>query len=336
MRLLFEGFEKYNKRHGLIQKNDRLVLGLSGGPDSVALLLFLLKLKNKYTLRICAAHLNHNLSSARSSGHEAFSEKLARRLSVPFYKKSVNVTLAALRHGQSLEEAGRAERYRFFTSVAKKTGSNKIVTAHTLDDQAETVLMRAARGCGLRGLSGIPVKRTEGAFQIIRPLIGVSKKDILAFLKKTGQLFYQDPSNFKDVYTRNRVRNHLIPWVEKNLNPQVKQGLSDLGEICAETQNLVDDLSERALKNCLKRKTKHEIRLDTARLGRLHPAVCSEVIYRAMGLLRGGRARFASPHITAVRDLLLSKAKNPQTHLPGSMIAVKKTGTLRIFDTSRK
>ena len=336
MRLLFEVFERYNKRHGLIQKNDRLVLALSGGPDSVALLLLLLKLKNKYALHICTAHLNHNLSSARSSGHENFSEKLARRLGVPFYKKSVHVKMLARRRQQSLEEAGRAERYRFFSAVAKKTRSNKIATAHTLDDQAETVFMRVARGSGLRGLCGIPVKRQEGDFQVIRPLIGVSKKDILQFLKKAGQPFYQDPSNFKDVYTRNRVRNNLIPWVEKNLNPQIKQSLSDLGEICTETQELLDDISIKALKHCLKKRTAQEVRLDPARLRRLPPAVCSEVICRAMGLLRSGRARFASSHIVAVRNLLHSKEKNPQTHLPDRVVAMRQGGLLRIFDTSSK
>ena len=336
MRRLFEGFEKYNRRHGLIQKNDRVVLGLSGGPDSVALLLLLLKLKNKYSLRLSAAHLNHHLSSARSSGHEIFSEKLAHRLGVVFYKKSVNIKSVARRRRQSLEETGREERYRFFAHVAKKTGSNKIATAHTLDDQAETILMRLARGCGLRGLSGIPARRQEGVFQIIRPLIGVSKKDILAFLKETGQPFYQDPSNFKDVYTRNRVRNRLIPWIEKNLNPQIKEGLSDLGQICAQTQELVDDLAGRALKSCLKKRTAREIRLGTAGLERLRPAVCSEVIRRAMGLLRGGGSGFASAHTAAVRDLLFSKEKNPQAHLPGCLIAVKKGESLRIFDSSRK
>ncbi len=336
MRRLFEDFEKYNRRHHLIEKSDRIVLALSGGPDSVALFHLLLKLRKKYSLRFCAAHLNHRIAAARSSGHAVFSEALAKRHGVPYFSKSVDVKALARRKSLTLEEAGREERYRFFAAVAAKTRSNKIATAHTLDDQAETVFMRVARGAGLRGLGGIPVVRSEGRFKVIRPLIGVPKMEILSFLQKSGLVFFQDPSNFKDLYTRNRVRNHLIPWVEKNLNPQIKQGLSDLSEICAETQDLLDTLSEGALKKCLRRRSAGEIRLDAVRLRRLHPAVCSEVISRSLALFGGGRARFGSLHIAAIRGLLASAGKRPQTHLPGSVAAMKENGLLRIFDTSGK
>ncbi len=336
MRRLLEDFQKYNRRHRLIGRNDRIVLGFSGGPDSVALFLLLLRLRKKYGLRFCAAHLDHRIAAAHSAGHAVFAEKMARRYGIPFHRKSLNVKALACRRGQTLEEAGRAERYRFFAAVAAKTRSNKIATAHTLDDQAETVFMRVARGCGLRGLGGIPVKRGEGRFEVIRPLIGVRKSEILSFLRRSGQPFFQDPSNLKDVYTRNRVRNHLIPWVEKNLNPQIKQGLSDLSEICAETQDLLDALSTAALKKCLRKNSARELRLDAARLKRLHPAVCSEVISRALGLISGGRARFGSPHISAVRGLLESTGRRPETHLPGPVTAVREKGALRIFDTSGK
>lgn len=336
MRRLLEAFERTNRRYGLVRKNDRIVLGLSGGPDSTALLLLLLALRRKYSLTLCAAHLDHRLPSARSAGHAAFSRKLARKLGVPLYAKSVSVKKLARLRGQTVEEAGREQRYAFFSQVAKKTRSTKIATAHTLDDQAETVFMRAVRGAGLRGLCGIPAKRAEGKLEVIRPLIGSSKKEIVDFLEASGQPFFRDPSNARDLYTRNRVRNRLLPWIEKHMNPQIKQGLADLGEICAETQDLVDGLAESALRRCLRRRSPREVRLDARRLSALHPALCAEVIAKALGLLKKGRARFGSSHILAVRGLLASPGKRAEAHLPGPVTALREGAALRIFDSPSK
>ena len=336
MRQLLEAIEKTNQRHHLFQKGDGVVIGLSGGPDSTALLLLLLSYQRKYGLRLFAAHLNHNLLPGEARQSELFSEKLTGRLNVPFFRKKINLKKIAAKNKKTLEEMGRIERYRFFNTIAAKVGAQKIATAHTLDDQAETILMRTARGAGLKGLSGIPVKRNEGGFQVIRPLLNISKKDIVQFLKKSGEAFRSDSSNKKDIFTHNRVRNTLIPWMENHLNPQIKQSLSGLGKICEEAQNLTESLAKKALKNCLLKRSAANVILDVSKLQRLHPAVRSEALFQALAMLKGDRLRFGAHHIEAIRAILESSENRLETHLPGAVTAVKEKGRLRIFDSFSK
>lgn len=336
MRSLLETVNQINRAHNLIAQNDHIVIGLSGGPDSTALLLVMLKLRHKYGLSICAAHLNHQISPRQSRRYELFSEKLARRLGVPFFKKTVNLRKIADQQRRTLEETGRIERYRFFSEVARHVRANKIATAHTLDDQAETVLMRLARGAGLRGLAGIPAKRTVDRFQIIRPFIGTPKKEIFHFLKKNHESFCQDPSNRRDLFTRNRIRNRLIPWMERELNPRVKESLFDLSRICSDAQNWFEWIASKELKKCMLQKKTDRLVLDISKLKRLHRAVLSEAIFQALSVLSGGRLRFGSRHIDAICDMINSNRPILKTQLPGGIDAAKERKTLRIFDTSSK
>ncbi len=333
---LLEEIQRMNRRYRLFSQGDGIVIGLSGGPDSTALFLLLVKLQKKYRLRLAAAHLDHSLSPKGSLKFQTFSEKLARRHQVPFFKKKLNLRLFAKKNKKTLEEAGRLARYELFKEIAAKVGAAKIATAHTLDDQAETVLMRIGRGTGLKGLSGIPVKRKEGRYEIIRPLLGISKAQILASLKRSKEPYCLDISNQSDQFTRNRVRNKLLPWLEKNLNPQIKTSLSELAGICSENQAHLEKISLAALKDCLLQKNKTSISLDTARLGRLDGAVLSETLFAALTLLKNKRVRFGASHIAAIRALIESPENRKQAHLPGSVTAVKEKGALRIFDTSQK
>ena len=169
---LLQTLDVTNRRHGLIEPGDRIVAGVSGGPDSAALLALLGALREKYRLRLYAAHLDHGLSKA-ARRYAACARRLSERLGVPFFEARANVRRVARAAGRSLEEAGRLERYKFFQTIAQRCGAHKIATAHTRDDQAETILMRLLRGAGLRGLSGIPARRPEGRYTVIRPLLDV-------------------------------------------------------------------------------------------------------------------------------------------------------------------
>ena len=336
MRELLEKIQKTNQRHDLFRKNDALVVGVSGGPDSTALFLLLAKLKKKDNLRLIAAHINHHFSKKESMRFERFASELARRHNAPFFKKSISVRVLAKKNKKTVEEMGRIARYDFFRKVASLNNAKIIATAHTMDDQAETMLMRVARGAGLKGLAGIPVKRREGACTVVRPLIGASKKQILTFLKKTRESFCVDKSNQSDIFTRNRVRNRLLPWAKKNLNPRVVESLSDLGCICWEAQSLLEKLGQKALGSCLLEKKPSSVVLSAKKMARLDPAVCSETIFAALALLTGGRLRFGSTHIGAVRSILESPESNLETHLPGPIVVAKNGGALRFFDTSKK
>src|SRR3989339_2008737 len=210
------------KEYGLIRKFDRIVLGVSGGPDSIALLYCLLALKEEYRLTLHIAHLNHMLRPKDSVKDAEFVRLLAKKLGLACAIKKVN--LKGLKKG-SLEEAARKARLDFFLDTAKRIKADKIALGHTLDDQAETVLMRLLRGSGLLGLSGILPKRDILGFTVIRPLLGIKRKEIENFLKAKRIIPRVDASNLDQAYFRNRIRHKLLPGLEK-YNPNIKEVLA--------------------------------------------------------------------------------------------------------------
>ena len=176
--LLFIASEK------LISNNDKILVGLSGGADSVFLLSFLKKFQKKFNLSLIAVHLNHNLRGKEADEDEAFCGKFCADLNIPIIVKKKNVKVFAKKNKLSLEEAGREIRYKLFADVAKKENCTKIATAHHQSDNTETVLLNLIKGSGLNGAAGIPAKRQN----IIRPLLGVSKDEIVSYLKnKKGE-----------------------------------------------------------------------------------------------------------------------------------------------------
>ncbi len=327
LKKLLEEVELTNKRHGLIAKNDSLVIGVSGGPDSVGLLYILCKMRRKYNLKLSAAHLSHGLLKTQSRYHLALVRKISNALELPFYSKEVRLKSIAAKTGRSLEEAGRIERYRFFTETAAKIHARKIVTAHTLDDQAETVLMRLLRGTGVRGLAGIPYKRREGECTIIRPLLDCSKKDVLLFLKKHKILYAIDKTNRNLDFTRNRVRHYLLPALERDFNPRIRESLASFQEIFGQTQTYIESEALRAYKKCVASETagkKSVILLKVPILKKLHPAILREVLFIALSRKKGDARRVSHAHITAIESILKSSLKkNAEIHLPGPVLARK-------------
>jgi tRNA(Ile)-lysidine synthase len=218
-----------NARRLLVKSGDRVLIALSGGPDSVALAHLLCLWRRKYGLTLAAAHVHHGLSNQNDRALR-LSRRTAQKLGLPLYVKKIRARALAKRRRLSLEEAGREARYAFFAALSRRLRMNKVATGHTRDDQAETVLMWVIRGCGLRGLSGIPVKRAIGRAEVIRPLLDCPKEELLLFLKESGVSFQTDRSNRSVRFTRNRVRHELLPWIEKNLNPSIRETLAVLAK----------------------------------------------------------------------------------------------------------
>lgn len=211
---MFEEVRRYIDNNNLIKKSDRILVALSGGPDSVALLHILLKLKKNYNIEIGAAHINHSLRGEASDGDEVFVQELGKKYYFDIYTKKIDVRKYAKDNNIGEEEAGREIRYDFFHKICKKYKYNKIATAHNLDDNIETFLFRLMRGTSLEGLSAIPVKRDN----IIRPILNQKKKDILYFLNSNRLSYRIDESNNETDYTRNKIRLNLIPYIEKEFN----------------------------------------------------------------------------------------------------------------------
>ena len=238
---LFREILKVNKKYNLIENNDIIVVGFSGGPDSVFLVEMLKKLQNFIIFKIYLVHINHLLRGKDAVSDENFSFEYAKKNNLEIFIKRIPVKEIAKEVGKTLEEVGREERYKFFSEIYKKVGANKIATAHNKDDQIETFLFRLIRGASLQGLEGIKIKNNN----IIRPISEIYKKDILDYLNKNEIQYKIDKTNFENEFTRNSIRLDLIPFIEKRYNIKFKEKIFSLiEEIRENNQNNSLNLSD--------------------------------------------------------------------------------------------
>ena len=243
---LLQKFESHLKQSQLIFPGEKILVACSGGPDSVALFYLLVCIQKKWNLRLGLLHLNHRFRGRASNGDERFVAGLAKKYRVPVYSERRNIRAFAKKEKYSEEEAARLARYEFFSRRARKYKIKKIVTAHTQDDQAETVLMRLFQGTGLRGLCGIREILQQGQVKLVRPLLSFSKKEILVYLKQNQISFRDDRTNHSVRYLRNRIRLKLIPWLEKEINPQVQRALARVPESLREEAGVLAQMEEAA------------------------------------------------------------------------------------------
>ena len=332
LRRLLEAVERANRRWRLFRSGDSLLVALSGGPDSAALLFLLSKLKHKYRFKIFAAHLDHGLHPKHAKKYLKACQNLSRRLQAPLEVKRVRLRSAARRSGRGIEEAGRIARYAFFEEAAEKVRAKTIVTAHTLDDQAETLLMRIFRGSGVRGLCGIPFKRKLGKYELVRPLLLSRKRDLLELLREEKIPFCDDPMNKDMDFTRSRIRHRLLPWIAREFNAQIEAALAGLQSVASQTVDYMDRQTERAFRACRgtasSKGRKVLIRLD--KLTRLHPALQGEVLLRAVSHLKGDTKRVGQIHVREALDLLSSKKGGSRFLLPGGIFVRKHPKFLQI------
>jgi len=223
---LFREILKLNKKYNLIENNDTIVVGFSGGPDSVFLVEMLKKLQYFFNFKIYLVHINHLLRGEDADSDENFSFEYAKKNNLEIFIKRIPVKEIAKEVGKTLEEVGREERYKFFSEIYEKVGANKIATAHNKDDQIETFLFRLIRGTSLQGLEGIKIKNNN----IIRPISEIYKKDILEYLNKNEIQYKIDKTNFENEFTRNSIRLGLIPFIEERYNIKFKDKIFSLIE----------------------------------------------------------------------------------------------------------
>lgn len=231
--------------YSMIKKGDRITVALSGGADSVCLLLVLKELSRSYNITVDAIHINHCIRGEESDRDEEFCRSLCTRLDIPITVIRADVPAAALESKKSLEETARDIRYETFKKHAGKKG--KIATAHTLSDNAETVILNLARGTGLKGLCGIPPVREN----IIRPLIDITRQQVEDYLKEQNQGFVTDSTNLSDDYTRNRIRHNIITELLK-INGGFYKTFSAGQKILKEENNFISSYAESAYKKCKK------------------------------------------------------------------------------------
>jgi tRNA(Ile)-lysidine synthase len=218
-----------------------VLIAVSGGADSVALVRALVALKTEGAGRLWVAHFDHQLRGADSDADCQFVVELCQRLDIGCRLGRQDVRAAAQQHGDGLEAASRDARYEFLQATAEEVGARYVAAAHTADDQAETILHRIVRGTGVAGLAGIPRVRALGpATTLIRPLLDLRRTDVEQYLSRLGQPFRQDGSNLDASYTRNRIRHELLPLLADNYNPSVIDSLLRLGRLAAEAQQAIE------------------------------------------------------------------------------------------------
>ena len=238
---LFREILKVNKKYNLIENNDTIVVGFSGGPDSVFLVEMLKKLQHFFNFKIYLVHINHLLRGEDADSDENFSFEYAKKNNLEIFIKRIPVKEIAKEIGKTLEEVGREERYKFFSEIYEKVRATKIATAHNKDDQIETFLFRLIRGTSLQGLEGIKIKNNN----VIRPISEIYKKDILEYLNKNEIQYKIDKTNFENEFTRNSIRLDLIPFIEERYNIKFKDKIFSLiKEIRENNQNNSLNLSD--------------------------------------------------------------------------------------------
>ncbi|MEI7641018.1 MAG: tRNA lysidine(34) synthetase TilS [bacterium] len=303
------------KIHDFLKLNDRVLIAVSGGADSIALLHLLNEVKHKYKLSLFVAHLNHKLRGKQSDRDAEFVKTEAEKMGITCISKTVEIKENAKTLSGGLEKVARDARYSFFIETAAAYGLNKIALAHTNDDNIETMLFRFIKGAGVYGLRGIaPVRKigygdfnstvailkTTKGLSIIRPLIYISKKAIYAYLKTHKFKFNLDKSNNENIYDRNKLRNDLIPSIEKTFNPAFKNTLSNTCEIISAEDDYINSI---VVKNKKKLLTKVSGGVKIA-LGikTLHKALRLRIIMRVLSELLVHKRKISHAMITELDD----------------------------------
>ncbi len=287
------------KSNNLLNPHERIVLGISGGPDSICLLHLFIKYKDILKVNIIVAHFNHLLRDEADS-EEEFVKELAQSNGLTFISEKKDVK----KHfkGDSLEQTARHLRFDFFLKVCRKYKVKKIFLAHHLDDLVETVLIRFVRGTGLMGLRGILPVSKYNKMSLIRPLLGIEKKAILSWLKTNKVKYMVDLSNFDEVFLRNNIRLNLLPLFEK-LNPSFKDNVSNLSQTISYDYDFLYSLAlEKFEKVLLSHRGKY-IKLDIRKLDKLHISLFFMVIRIAIDKLKGNLRRIELKHLKDIYSL---------------------------------
>ena len=275
-------FKKHLSTGSLIAPGDTVYVACSGGPDSVALFRLLRQLAPEWKLRLGLIHVHHSLRGKSADRDAEFVRRLAAKYKVPFVLGKKKVRQMARKEKFSIEEAAREARLEFFQETAKKRRIRKIALAHTQDDQAETVLMRILKGTGMRGLSGIRQQLVFGKLKLVRPMLQLTKKEILDWLAEEKISFREDASNRSVKFVRNRVRNKLLPLLEKEFNPRMKEALARIPEIINQENEMLADLESAAWSRVYLKKGKKAIQLDREAFSRFPAPLQFRLLNRAL------------------------------------------------------
>ena len=323
--------EKFIKKYDMLRNGDRVVAGVSGGADSVCMLLILAELSVKMGFSVTAVHLNHMIRGSEADRDEEFVKKLTERLGVPFRCFRRNVPELAREERLSCEEAGRKLRYQLFHEVADEVGKDgrrtRIAVAHNKDDLAETIIFNMARGSSLKGLTGIRPVRDE----IIRPILFADRNAIEEYLTEKGENYCTDSTNLSDDYTRNRIRHVIIPAL-RELNSGAVEHIFEMAGDVAEIYEDIDERAALLLRGSYIGKNESDkkavsVRISASKLRESGRVASKEAVLGAMGILAGRRKDITRKHIESALDIAYGESGR-SVSLPYDILARKHDGML--------
>jgi tRNA(Ile)-lysidine synthase len=292
---LIKKVQNISFQNDLFEKGSKIILAVSGGPDSVAMLHIFSKLQPKYNLDLIVAHVNYNLRGADSKKDEEFVRSLAKK-----YNFALELFRPKIKIKNNLENYLRNVRYGFFEKIRKKLNFDSIAIAHNLDDQAETFLMRIIRGSGLQGLRGMQFKNRV----IIRPFLGITRKEITAYLKEKKIAWRVDKTNLESKFLRNKIRNKLIPYLEENFNRSLRTTLFNSAASIAEDYDYISTMAERAESQI------GEVRISI--LLALHPALQRRILRSAILKIKKDLQNIDALHIEEILKMAKSTKNKAQ------------------------
>lgn len=314
--MLEETFKESLKKHSLLKKKDKLILGVSGGPDSMGMLYQFWKIYKDYKLKLVCAHFNHGLR-AEADREEEFLRGICAKLGIKFISEKKDVQ--SFFNGDSLEQTARNLRLDFFLKVSRESKIKKIALAHHKDDLIETVLMRLIRGSGLKGLRGFLPKSKFKSLTIIRPLIEVRKKEIIKWLDDKKIPYCIDKSNLDDKFFRNRLRSKLLP-ILSGLNPNIVDNIYNLAVNIYLDYDFIHSFSYSKFLALKKKEARNSLYLDLGGLKELAPAIFNNVIRIAIEELKGNTRRLESRHLNELQDLIFNRPSGSIVDLPNLLV----------------
>ena len=305
------------EEHNMLNIGDHVVIGLSGGADSVSLLYILTQIKIEYQLKITAVHINHHIRGTEGIRDENFVKKLCQSLDIPLMVENFFVLDLAKELKLTVEETGRMVRYQGFDKALQECGATKIATAHTKTDVVETMLMNFIRGTGIKGIIGIPPVRDN----IIRPIIDCTREGIENFCKKHGLEYIIDSSNNCEDYTRNKIRLTLIPFLKKELNPNIVESLGRSANIFATEEKYLTSQVKVAYDECIIQEN-NEIRLNIKNFLNYDTAIQYRIIRKMFEEKTNNLKNFTNKHVISVVSLIKAGNTGKSINLPQNIVGI--------------
>ena len=307
-----EGFRNTIVKYELIKKREKIMLGVSGGPDSICMLHLFEKIRDEFKLDLLCVHFNHCLREEADSD-EIFVKNVCNGLKIKYISERKNVR--ALFRGDSLEQTARNLRFDFFLKCGRESKIKKIALAHTKDDVVETVLMRMLRGAALKGLRGIlPSSKFKG-ISCVRPLFELRKSGILEWLQRNNIPYHIDKTNLEDNFLRNRVRLKLLPFLEE-FNPNIVETFFSMAKTLALDYDFMYTYSQKILSKIKKQRSKNSIKLSLSEITQMHPALIFNILRLAIEELKGDTRKLELKHMEEVLNLIYHRPAMSVVDLP--------------------